>query len=72
MKTVLAVVLLSCLVSATLAQNIGWPREKSNADAIIIYYQPQLDEWRNFREIEARMAVSIKTKSGQLYALGLQ
>jgi len=65
MKTLVAAVLISCLVSASFAQDIGWPREKSTADATIIYYQPQLDEWTNFRQLDARMAVSIKQKAGQ-------
>ncbi|MGB9435985.1 MAG: hypothetical protein WBQ89_27295, partial [Candidatus Acidiferrum sp.] len=65
MKTLVAAVLISCLVSASFAQDIGWPREKSTADAMIIYYQLQLDEWTNFRQLDARMAVSIKQKAGQ-------
>lgn len=65
MKTLIAVALCFCLVTATLAQDIGWPREKTNAGGKIIYYQPQLDEWKDYRQLEARMAVSIKTKSGQ-------
>ncbi len=65
MKTVVAVALIFCLVTASFAQDIGWPREKSSADATIIYYQPQLDEWKDYRELDARMAVSIKPKTGQ-------
>jgi hypothetical protein len=65
MKTLVTVVLIACLVSASFAQDIGWPREKTTADATIIYYQPQLDDWKNFRQLDARMAVSIRTKTGQ-------
>ncbi len=65
MKTVVAVALSFCLVSASLAQDIGWPREKTNAGGTIIYYQPQLDEWKDYRELVARMAVSIRPKTGQ-------
>jgi hypothetical protein len=65
MKTLVAVVLIFCLVGASFAQDIGWPREKSNAGGTIIYYQPQLDEWKDYRELDARMAVSIKQKTGQ-------
>src|SRR6202040_2926281 len=38
--------------------------EKSNAGGSMIYYQPQLDEWKNFKQLEARMAVSIRPKGG--------
>ena len=65
MKTLVSVVITFCLVSASLAQDIGWPREKTNAGGTIIYYQPQLDEWKNYRELVARMAVSIRPKTGQ-------
>jgi hypothetical protein len=65
MKPVIAVFLISCLVTASFAQDIGWPREKSNASGTLIYYQPQLDDWINFRQLDARMAVSIWTKTGQ-------
>jgi hypothetical protein len=47
MKTVIAAALIFCLVSASFAQDIGWPREKINAGGTIIYYQPQLDEWKD-------------------------
>ncbi|MGB2625871.1 MAG: hypothetical protein WAK20_03725 [Candidatus Acidiferrum sp.] len=65
MKTLAAVCLTFCLISASFAQDIGWPLEKTTADATIIYYQPQLDEWTNFRQLDARMAVSIKQKTGE-------
>jgi hypothetical protein len=65
MRTLVAIVLAFCLVSTGFAQDPGWPREKNNADSTIIYYQPQLDEWKDFKQIDARMAVSIKTKTGQ-------
>lgn len=65
MKTVVAGALIFCLASASFAQDKGWPREKSNANATIIYYQPQLDEWKDYRQLEARMAVSIRQKTGQ-------
>jgi hypothetical protein len=65
MKTLVALVVAFCLVSASFAQDIGWPREKMNADGTIIYYQPQLDEWKDYRELVARMAVSIRPKTGQ-------
>jgi hypothetical protein len=59
MKTLVAVCLISCLVSTSFAQDMGWPREKSNAEGTIVYYQPQLDDWTNFRQLDARMAVGI-------------
>ena len=65
MKILLAAALIFCLVCASLAQDLGWPREKTNAGGTIIYYQPQLDEWKDYRELVGRMAVSIRPKTGQ-------
>jgi hypothetical protein len=65
MRPVIAVFRIPCLVSASFAQDIGWPREKSNANGTIIYYQPQLDDWKNFRQPDARKAVSVRAKAGQ-------
>jgi hypothetical protein len=44
---------------------VGWPREKANSSGTLIYYQPQLDEWKDFRRLDARMAVSVKPTGGQ-------
>jgi hypothetical protein len=65
MKRLIAVLLLGSLIGACFAQDPGWPREKTNAGGTLIYYQPQLDEWKDFRRLEARMAVSIKATGGQ-------
>jgi hypothetical protein len=65
MRYAIVVLLICSLTCPTFAQDPGWPREKSNAEGSIVYYQPQLDEWRNFKELEARMAVSIRPKGGQ-------
>ena len=65
MKSLIAVFLMGSLIGTCFAQDPGWPREKSNAGGTLIYYQPQLDEWKDFRRLEARMAVSIKPSAGQ-------
>jgi hypothetical protein len=66
-KTALGIVgfLILCLASTAFAKDLGWPREKSNAGGTLIYYQPQLDEWKDFKRLEARMAISIKPIGGQ-------
>jgi hypothetical protein len=65
LKTLMAFFLAAGMIGAGFAQDLGWPREKSNAGGTLIYYQPQLDEWKDFRRLEARMAVSIKPAGGQ-------
>jgi hypothetical protein len=65
MKALIAAFLIATLTVASVAQDLGWPREKSNAGSKLIYYQPQLDEWKDFRQLEARMAVSLTPAGGQ-------
>src|SRR5438094_8353502 len=33
----------------------GWPRERTNEQGRLIYYQPQVDAWTNFKQLDFRM-----------------
>jgi hypothetical protein len=46
-------------------QDPGWPREITRDDAALIYYQPQIDEWKDFKEISGRMAISVTPRGGK-------
>ena len=41
------------------AQDPGWPRQKVGKAGKIVYYQPQVDEWRNQQQVEFRTAFSM-------------
>src|SRR5450432_547532 len=43
----------------------GWPRERANEKGSLVYYQPQVDEWTKFRQIDFRMAFSLAPKGGK-------
>jgi hypothetical protein len=43
----------------------GWPRERYQNGARLIIYQPQVDNWKDFKELTWRMAVSLTPKSGK-------
>src|SRR4026209_2491786 len=43
----------------------SWPREKYSNGTRLIIYQPQVDDWKNFQDLNWRMAVSITPKSGK-------
>jgi len=64
-RCLLAIVLTVSVCAAGFGQDLGWPREKSNASGTLIYYQPQIDEWKDFRRLEARMAISLRPVGGQ-------
>src|SRR5437899_9861288 len=52
------------------AQDPGWPRQIVKDGATLVYYQPQLDDWKDYKEIFARVAFSL-TPSGGKEAVGV-
>jgi hypothetical protein len=52
------------------AKDIGWPRQISKNGATLIYYQPQIDEWKDYKELLCRVAFSLKA-SGNKEVLGV-
>ena len=60
--------LLSCLL-ATLgwSQDQGWPRQISKPGGKVVLYQPQVDDWKDFKQVEARMAFTITPTGGQTH-----
>lgn len=49
---------------STFADN-GWPREAENNGTKLVYYQPQVDDWKDYKEITARLAFSLTPKDGK-------
>ena len=43
----------------------GWPRQRTNEQGSLIYYQPQVDAWTNFKQLDFRMAFSLTPKGGK-------
>ncbi len=48
----------------------GWPRQRTNQNGSLVYYQPQIDAWTNFKELTFRMAFSL-TPKGQKEIVGV-
>ena len=43
----------------------GWPREHVRDGNRLLVYQPQVDDWKNFNDLNWRMAVSLTPKGGK-------
>jgi hypothetical protein len=43
----------------------GWPRQRTNEHGKLVYYQPQVDAWTNFKDLSFRMAFSLTPKGGK-------
>jgi hypothetical protein len=50
---------------ATPAPDQPWPRRSSRDGATLISYQPQVDDWKDFKTIQWRMAFSLTPKGGK-------
>ncbi|WPR75242.1 hypothetical protein [Algoriphagus sp. NG3] len=46
-------------------QDLGWPRQIEKDGATLLYYQPQIDEWEDYKVIKARVAFSLTGSDGQ-------
>lgn len=46
-------------------QDIGWPREVSKNGAVLVYYQPQVEAWKNYKELTAKLAFSLTPNGGK-------
>ncbi|MGB8885148.1 MAG: hypothetical protein WCC87_00400 [Candidatus Korobacteraceae bacterium] len=50
---------------AAWAQDPGWPRQLTRPGGKLILYQPQVDDWKNYQEVDARMAFTLTSTGGQ-------
>ena len=64
-KLILTSMLTLMFATVGLAQDPGWPRQKSNPTGKLVYYQPQVDDWTNFKELQFRMAFSLTPAGGK-------
>jgi len=59
----LALILASVTISV--AQDLKWPRQRVENGNTLVTYQPQVDDWKNFKELDWRMAVELTPKGGK-------
>lgn len=64
-KLIVASLLMLASVTVTLGQDPGWPRQITQQGSTLIYYQPQVDDWTNFQQLDWRMAISITPAGGK-------
>jgi hypothetical protein len=57
-------------VNTAADEDPGWPREITKQGNTLLLYQPQVDDWKNFRELDWRMAFSL-TPAGSQEAVGV-
>ena len=73
--------MLSCLLwfsifintaqaQSTPTQDFGWPRQIAKEGSTLIYYQPQIDDWKDYKDLTCEMAFSL-TPKGSWQVLGV-
>jgi len=62
---ILVPILTVNLVPVSLAQDPGWPRQLTNQKGQLVYYQPQVDDWSDFKNLNFRMAFSLTPAGGK-------
>jgi hypothetical protein len=62
---IVACLLFVASAGAVCAQDPGWPRQITKPQGTIVYYQPQVDNWSDFKNIDWRMAISITPAGGK-------
>jgi hypothetical protein len=50
---------------STATTDPGWPRQRANEQGSLVYYQPQVDAWKEFKQLDFRMAFTLTPKGGK-------
>jgi hypothetical protein len=69
--TACAAILLLGAASGSPPQDVGWPRQIAKNGATFLYYQPQIDEWKDYKDLFARVAFSLTPPGGKPPVLGV-
>lgn len=64
-KLIFTAMLIVTSVTASMAQDPGWPRQKTSPAGKLVYYQPQVDHWNNYKDLAFRMAFSLTPAGGK-------
>src|SRR5208283_2790456 len=57
--------LLLSATSLSLSQDLGWPRTITKPGGKLVLYQPQVDDWKNYQQVDVRMAFTITPTGGK-------
>ena len=64
-----AVTLLLSLLIATAgwSEDSGWPRQITKPSGKVVLYQPQVDDWKDYKQVDTRIAFTITPAGGQTH-----
>ncbi len=65
--SVLLLISTLLLAGSAWAQDPGWPRQISKPSAKLSLYQPQIDDWNNYTQLDARVAFTVAPTGGKMH-----
>lgn len=66
-KSAIAILLFSLFVvlAQASAQDQGWPKKITKPSGTMVYYQPQVDDWKNYQLLDVRMSFTMTPTGGK-------
>lgn len=64
-RALVTTALFLALIGVSRAQDPGWPRQITKPTGTLVYYQPQVDEWKAFTDLTWRMAFTFTPSGGK-------
>jgi len=64
-RIIVTTALFLALIGVSRAQDPGWPRQITKPTGTLVYYQPQVDEWKAFTDLTWRMAFTFTPSGGK-------
>ncbi len=60
-----SIAIVLAMPTLTAAQDPGWPRQLKNSGGTLVYYQPQVDDWKDYTTITWRQAFQLTPAGGK-------
>lgn len=64
-RIITPLVMILLIVTASFADDTRWPRQRTIEGNTLITYQPQVDNWKDFQELDWRMAINLIPAGGK-------
>jgi hypothetical protein len=52
--------------AAALPQDNGWPRQFTKNGTMLICYQPQIEEWKDYKQLSGEVAFSLTPQGARM------
>ncbi len=64
-KCSIAMIMGLCIILEGYSQDVTWPRQLTNQGSVLTMYQPQVQNWDQFKKLDFRLAFSLVPNQGK-------